>query len=262
MYTMNRKENRNRTVSWSLYLRRACFALGIAAMAAVMCAPAATAGPVSCMAGGAALAPGAFVLPGDCTGSPAGTLLASLTAPFTSTLGLDSGTIVSAVFEESGGTLDFYYQVNLSATSTNCGAVGQPSCDPLGRETDTLFTGFTTSVATRSDGASLSGGIFVNGTAIPVSADRNSTGDVVGFSFTPPCCSSEIQPGTSSLVLVIATDATNFTAGNASVIDGGTTTVAAFEPVSPTPTPEPSSLLLLWSGLLVGGAATRRKLLG
>ncbi|HYL36913.1 MAG TPA: hypothetical protein VEV17_13445 [Bryobacteraceae bacterium] len=164
--------------------------------------------------------------------------------------------MVSAVFEEAGGTLDFYYQVNLLAISTNCPSSQHPTCDPLGRETDTDFTGFLTEVATRADGSSLSGGLFVNGTAIPLSADRSATGDVVGFNFTPPCCSFEIQPGTSSLVLVIATNATNFTAGNASVIDGGTTTVAAFEPAAAVP--EPSYVVVIGGALLALGLVRRR----
>src|SRR5436190_13300516 len=66
------------------------------------------------------MAAGAF---GDCTGTAvASTLLASLSVPFTSSLGTDSGTLISAVYRETGsGTLDFYYQVVLNTTSTSCG---------------------------------------------------------------------------------------------------------------------------------------------
>ena len=217
------------------------------AIAILTVAPAAQGNPITCATDGAALVPGTFVLPGDCTGVAAGTLLASEAAPFTSSLGLDSGTLVSAVYEESGGTLDFYYQVVLNTTSTNCGGAGQVACDPLGRETDTSFTGFATSVDTRADGSTLPGGIFVDGTAIPVSVDRNGVGDVVGFSFTPPN-SSEIQPGQTSEVLVIATDATKYTAGNSSVIDGGVTTVASFEPMTAASVPEPTTFGFLALG--------------
>src|SRR6476646_5012773 len=71
---------------------------------------------------------GAF---GDCTGTAvASTLLASHSAPFTSSTGYYSGTLISAVYQETGsGTLDFYYQVVLNTTSTNCGGGGQPTCD-------------------------------------------------------------------------------------------------------------------------------------
>src|SRR5207249_3312171 len=84
----------------------------------------------------------------------------------------------------------------------------------------------------------------------PVSADRTVVGNVVGFSYNPPV-SANIQPGQTSYVLVIGTDATNFGPGNASVIDGGVTTVASFAPVGPAAAvPEPASLLLFGGGLV------------
>ena len=178
--------------------------------------------------------------------------------PFVSTLGTDSGTIVSAVYRDSAGTLDFYYQVTNSLTAPNCGGgVGQQPCDPLSRVTATDFFGFTTSLGFRMDGSTLSGSPFVNGSVAPVTGDRNSVGDVVGFNFNPPDA-AKIQPGQISDVLVISTNATQFRAGNVSVIDGGTMTVASFEPKG-SPTPEPSSLLLLGTGLLGMASALRKK---
>src|ERR1700676_3700491 len=85
--------------------------------------------------------PSATVFPGLVPpGTPPGTLLAFQSAPFVSTLGTDSGTIVSAVYVESGGTLDFYYQITNNLTATNCGGV-RP-CDPLSRVTATDFFWF------------------------------------------------------------------------------------------------------------------------
>ena len=173
---------------------------------------------------------GAF---GDCTGTAvASTLLASLSVPFTTSTGFGSGTLISAVYRENAsGTLDFYYQVVLNTTSTNCGAAGQPACDPLARLTAANFNNggnWTTWAATRGDAV----GPFSAGTAFPITADRNAVGDVVGFSFNPPD-GAKIQPGQTSAILIISTNATTFATGNASVIDGGATTVSAFEPDSP-----------------------------
>jgi len=226
-------------------------ALLIACIMVVPCAKADLLGTVPA-------APGDTVFPGlVAAGTDPGTLLASLSAPFVSTLGTTAGTLVSAVFEESGGTLDFYYQVTNNLTAPNCGSAGQSACDPISRETDTSFTGFTTALGFWVDGSTLPGGIFSDGTVAPVTGDRNSVGNVVGFSFNPPD-PSKIQPGQTSNVLVISTDATHFKPGNASVIDGGVTTVAAFEPaVGPSKIPEPASIVLLGGGLLALGGFRR-----
>jgi hypothetical protein len=173
---------------------------------------------------------------GDCTGFAArGTLLAALSVPFTTTTGNSSGTLISAVYQEASGTLDFYYQVVVNTTSTNCGSTPKPPCDPIARVTMSNFnnSGFwTTWAATRGDAV----GPFGAGVVFPITADRNSGGDVVGFSFQPPD-DSKIQPGTASGILVVSTNATSYTIGHASVIDGGTTTVPSFQPGVPnTPT--------------------------
>lgn len=218
----------------------------------VMCAPNSQAAfitpsnPVT--AGGAAV-------PVPNTTAAQGTLLASLLSPysFSTTAGTTSGTLLAAVYRNPSGTLDFLYQVMNSAGSATA----------LARESDTSFLGFATQVAFRTDGASLPGGAgFVNGTAgiVPVTADRDASGTTVGFNFVPAPPGTKIPPGTTSAVLVISTDATAYTNGNASVIDGGTQTVAAFQPLAATTVPEPATYALFGAGLLAFAGVRRFKI--
>lgn len=223
----------------SLFLRLGMVVPLIAAFCLI--APASQAAP---LVGTVLTSPSATVFPGlIAPGTPAGTLLASLIAPysFATTAGTTSGTLTSAVYRNSTGTLDFYYQVANSANSATA----------IARETDTSFAGFTTWTGFRVDAV----GPFVAGTVAPVTADRNGAGTVVGFSFNPPD-SSKILAGLTSNTLVISTDATGFTVGNAAVIDGGTQTVSAFQP---TGVPEPATTLLIGGGLVAVAFLRRRK---
>lgn len=180
------------------------------------------------LAGTSPVLPGGPSVTVTLTSAAQGTLLASLISPysFSTTSGVTSGTVTSAVYKNSSGTLDFYYQVANSAASATA----------LAREINTNFTGSATQVAFRTDGGAL-GGSFVNGSGgiIPVSADRDASASTVGFNFVPVTPGTKIPPGTTSAVFVISTDAVQFTAGNSTIIDGGTQTVAAFQPFKPMP---------------------------
>lgn len=193
----------------------------------------AQAGP---LAGTVPTSPGSTVFPGlVAPGTDPGSLLDWMIAPFSTSGGINTGTIASAVYDD-GGTLDFYYQVTNSANSAA----------DLARETNTRFLDFTTATGFRIDGSSLVGTQFVDGTVAPVTADSNVDGSFIGFSFNPPD-SSEIAPGAESYVLVVSTNATRYSLGRASIVssDGGTATVQAFQVA-----PEPASMVLLGLGLV------------
>jgi hypothetical protein len=170
-----------------------------------------------------------------------GTLLASVNAPFTTAA--FTGSLRSAVVQNETNTLDFYYQVTNDANSLTS----------LGRETNFNFSGFNTSVFFRTDNAPAVGGGFVTGTETPDTADRDN-GGVVGFNFLTGSTGSsgKIDPGETSSILVIRTNATLFAPGVSSIINGSGTSVVTFQPVIP----EPASLGLLAAGAL---AALRRR---
>jgi hypothetical protein len=154
----------------------------------------------------------------------------------------------SSVVRNGDGTLDFYYQVE------NKSVLNQ-----VHRLTGSDFSGFLTDVWFVLNGAAVPcaacpGGFFVNGSQDPLTVDRDAFGEVVGFNFPTP--GFEVDPGETSVVLLVRTNATVFEPGFVSVINSGTVTRPAFQPGV---APEPASLLLFGIGLLGTGAAMRRK---
>ena len=195
---------------------------------------AATRGKASVITTGTILPPDIFTF--VCPGAACPTMLTSLTTPWTNTTGDMSGTLKAAVFSDPGnpfgiGDLDFVYQVSNNGGST----------DSIGRVTAINFTGWATDVGYASNGSALGNG-FLNGTVAPELVDRASA-DVIGFNFASPIL-VEVRPGQTSTALVIETNAKAYVAGDVNIINGGVTTVSAFEPSTVTPVPEPGYLAI------------------
>jgi hypothetical protein len=89
---------------------------------------------------------------------------------------------------------------------------------------------------------------------ITVSRSTDLGGQVISFNFDQ--FGDEIQPGTTTVQLVIETDATHYMPGWLSVQDGTAGFGAAFQPAPAIP--EPASLMLMGSGLIAVGGFLRK----
>ncbi len=190
---------------------------------------------------GATVVPGAITLLGDTLLADTG--IQNLTS---STPNDWTATLQAQVYRNSGGTLDFVYQFHNNANSSTA----------LGRVTGSNFgASFTTDVFfdttdTLSLGATTAG-------LLPSSADRGTCPSclVVGFTFnTSP---TKVLPGETTPILLVRTNATDFTTGFASLINSGVGAGSAFEPVV-SAVPEPGTLLLLGTGLVMLTGVARR----
>lgn len=162
----------------------------------------------SALVGTTPIAPGTTVFPGLVPpGTDPGVLLAVMSSPFQFAIGGGpvTGTFASAVYQD-GGTLDFYYQVTNSVTSS--GEVAQVSANigPNGR------AGF------RIDGTSV-GAEFMDGGIPPFFASLSADGQTLDMSW--PSAGSGILPGMTSAVLVTSSDTLSYTTGAVSIYGAG-----------------------------------------
>jgi len=208
------------------------FICGAIAMALFLMSAPARANP---LLPGTATAPDVFTGPTSVLGLP---VLASISGNWATPAppGATFGTYTADVRQESGGTLDFVYQVtNNPASIDSTVSVSMQS-----------FGNFTTDV-----GYEFGTGLGLTNTPpgpIPLLVDRSLSGNSVRFTIS-------ILPGTTSALLVIKTDATTFSGGNLGILDGGTANVNAF---APAPLPSTASLGLVLIGGLGGVGGIRR----
>jgi hypothetical protein len=128
----------------------------------------------------------------------------------------------TAVFKSPSGTLDFYYQVASKAGRA----------DDIRRLSTSLFEGALTDLYQIANGSSVPcaacpAGTFKDGTQGAAVADRSINGAVVGWRFEPPGPAA-LQPGETTRVFVIRTDATAYRRGFMFVINGRVVLRAAF----------------------------------
>ena len=151
---------------------------------------------------------------------------------------LDSAVVQETLLDNPLGGLSFAYRIENNPDN------GLPPAETAIKRLSLLgFGGFSTDVLQEPDPTNAP-----PATSPAATADRDSTGTVVSFNFKVP---DPIDPGQSSTVVIVRTDATSYTFGEAFILNGGAVTVGAYVPV-----PEPAALSLLG---VAGLALLRRR---
>lgn len=167
-----------------------------------------------------------------------------------------SGIMRSAVYRNTLGTLDFYYQV----ARTGAGTIGSNSIDAF---TAADFLGFTVEGFVNSadpDGA----GAFMAANNPPApgfpagsttTVGRSATGQQLQTMFG----SNGLLGTENSATYIFRTNATAFSTGTFGVIDGSTYSGLAFAPVAAVPEPATWMMMILGFGAVGGTLRYRRR---
>ena len=166
----------------------------------------------------------------------------------------------------SGSTIIATYTENVYRDPTNpyCGTCldwvvkvsnAQNSTDPIERVTVSNFTSYLTDIGVDSNGAP---GLTNNGTVAPNNVERNNSGihPLVGLQFLDRPSNSTSLHGQTSVLLEIATNATDFKPGTISVQNGVAGSGPALGPIPEVPF---VPALGLMGGVAIGGFAWRRR---
>ncbi len=138
----------------------------------------------------------------------------------------------------NGNCLDFVYQFHNDINSR-----------------DVLERFSMSSFATLGMSASVNVGMDTLGVHDPINMTWSTDGEVIAFNFTP--FGDQINRGETTQLMVIQTQATQYTDGYVSAQDG---TAGSGVALAPAAIPEPASLGLMGAGLIVVGSFVRRKL--
>ncbi|WP_254601855.1 PEP-CTERM sorting domain-containing protein [Sphingomonas bacterium] len=144
-----------------------------------------------------------------------------------------------AVYQNTLGTLDFYYQFE----RTGAGTIASDAIETI---TGSSFVNYVVDALVNDadpDGA----GAFEASTNVGAvaTAQRNDSGSVVGIDFASanPVADNEI-----SATYIFRTNATNYALGTFGVIDGSTISGQGFQPAAAAAVPEAST----WAMMLMG----------
>jgi len=158
-----------------------------------------------------------------------------------------AGTTSLAVYKNTIGTLDFYFQF----ARTGAGTLASDAIETITGGSFANFMVQALFTGADPDGA----GIFATSSnpGAAATAQRNLNGSVVGIDFAP---SNPVAGNETSATYIFRTDATTFALGTFGVIDGSTVSGQGFQPTA-SPVPEASTWAMMMLGFGSLGMAMR-----